>query len=153
MMSKAWPSDVALAIAAAQTRADQRRERGPRFSMPAAETFGPAALARAVHSIQPVAAAIAVTDCMPAARAITAGGSTSPVMSSLIQWAREGVEQWLGVHVLRELNSDADTLSHPDRAAEVAAKAEAARLVVEWVDVDWGPLRAALAAEAEGWEW
>ena len=60
----------------------------------------------------------------------------------------ESASPWLGVHVVRELNLDADRLSHPDQADAVTAEATAAGFTICRVAVPaecWRALR--LAAE------
>ena len=74
-------------------------------------------------------------------------------MRSLLDEARAAGLEWLGVHVPREANQDADILSHPKRAAEVVGAAEDAGLEVVRLrpqEADWALLRAAIAADAEG---
>jgi hypothetical protein len=156
VMSALWPPDVQRAIDRCQARAERSSDRGAKCPMPAAELFGCAAMAAAVATLAPIKAIIAVTDCEPAAKATNAACSTSPVMQAIIRGARATTTQWLGVHVRRELNQDADRLSHPEEADEVIREARAAGLRVTRLadqDVDWAPLRDAIEAAAEGWEW
>lgn len=104
--------------------------------MPAGETFAALALADAVAvtiATGCVRAVVAVGDCKPAASALSAVYSRSPQLRYLVGVAREATVSWLGVAVPRELNMDADRLSHPSRARAVAGEAEAAGARVVWV--------------------
>ena len=156
VMSARWPADIMDAITRCQAKAEQGKTDGERCPMPAAELYGTLALAAAVQGLAPFQAVVAVTDCDPAARVVNSASSASPVMQHLVLAARRTASQWLGVHVRRELNQDADRLSHPQLASGVVARAEAAGLrvtMVDCADIDWEPLRGAISAEAEGWEW
>ena len=160
IMSSAWPPDIATAIAANMRRRVVRDASDAKLPMPAGELFGAwAMVAAVVEQGARVSAAISVTDCAPASDAINAAGSASAVMQSLIRSSRAEVAQWLGVHVHRELNADADVLSHPTRADEVVERAKRAGLNVRRgtiLDVPercWTALRAAVREAAEGWEW
>ena len=92
---------------------------------------------------------VAVLDCKPAALALSAAKSKAPLLRAVLRQARLEVEQWLGVHVPREVNTDADRLSHPEQVGSVIAAAEAAGLRVHHIGAFpprcWGALRAALA--------
>ena len=94
-----------------------------------------------------VDAVIAVTDCLPAACALNrAAGGRVPQMRELLRGARRWVTHWLGVHVPRELNEDADVLSHAGGAPAIVAKAREAGLephVVALGEGDWAALMAA----------
>ena len=59
---------------------------------------------------------------MGALRAMRSGNSQ---MARLLEGARESPTSFLGVHVLRGFNQDADRLSHPELAATVIAEAAA----------------------------
>ena len=144
-------AEVAEALAyAARTQAEKRRQPPqPSFSMPSAEAFGGWAVAEAVRLAgAPIRAVIAVGDCKPAAQAMSAAKSRSRVMRGIVAAARASVPAWLGVHVLRQWNSDADYLTHPLSVAAVVAAARAAGLRVHESAVPelcWERLRALLA--------
>lgn len=89
--------------------------------MPAAETFAAIALASATREILGghISSVIAVVDCAPAAATLSALYSTAPQLRRLVDGAVLVTTRWLGVAVPRELNSIADTLSHPSRRREV----------------------------------
>ena len=146
-----WPADVAAALAhAALPHAEkQRRPAQPSFSMPSAEAFGGWATAEAVRADgASIRAVIAVGDCKPAAQAESAAKSRSRVMRAVIAAAHSSVPAWLGVHVLRQWNSDADCLTHPLSVAAVVTAARAAGLRVHERAVPercWGELRRILA--------
>ena len=157
LISEVWPTDVKAALDR-MARPQAERERAAdaaegRLSMPAAETFGQwaAAQAYADHTgLQPVAVT-AVGDCDPAAAAINAAASGKPQMRQLLRGARALCAQWLGVSIPRELNLDADRLSHPALIEEVRRDALAAGVVTHIVPIPpgcWAVLRAAIAAEA-----
>ena len=83
--------------------------------MPAGEVFASLALAEAVvaHLGREFEAVIAIGDCSPAASALSSGYSRSPQMRALVGACGRSAPRWLGVHVPREWNLDADRLSHP----------------------------------------
>ena len=122
-----WPDDVAAALAhAASTRATRdRTAAAPACSMPLAELFGPYALASAVSEHLDTVAVISVVDCAPAAAVLSAATSCGAQLRSLVVAARRDVTQWMAAAVPRELNVDADTLSHPPRWGEGDARWEA----------------------------
>jgi len=165
LLSAEWPPDVRAALAhAAAPKAEREEGRGPACSMPLAELFGPWALAEAAKEAgaPAIEAVVAVGDCAPAAAVLTAATSAGAQLRALVKAARQSVRQWLGVAVPRELNVDADTLSHPARWAEVRRAAEAAGLLVRPAtgvllppEQCWEALRAATALpmgrEAAAW--
>ena len=126
--------------------------------MPLAELFGPWALAAAVSEQLHVDAVISVVDCAPAAAVLSAATSCGAQLRSLVGAARGDIRQWLAAAVPRELNVDADTLSHPARWGEIRDAAEEAGLTVRRVQVPsrcWDALREAMALpmgrEAASW--
>ena len=82
--------------------------------MPAAELFTVWAVSEAARPRLPFHAVISVGDCQPAAGALNAASSGTPQMAALLTAIRDSTKQWLGVHVTREKNQDADRLSHPE---------------------------------------
>jgi hypothetical protein len=155
--SEEWPDDVrsALAASADEHQAELRRSgisaAAPSLSMPAAELFGLITLPRMVARVVSVSRVFAVGDCAPAAGAVNALVSGNAQMRRLLDAARESGLEWLGVAVPREANQDADLLSHPERADEVIAGAEATGLAVVRLrpqEEDWQLLRAAIAEGA-----
>ena len=107
------------------------------FSMPAAELFASWAVAEAavtkarlmtpqgparaqLPSQRPV---IAIGDCEPSVFALDAATSGEPAMRAILAGARRLTPFWLGVHVPREANRDADLLSHPENIVAVMAAA------------------------------
>ena len=79
-------------------------------------------------------------------------------LRSLVLAVRSECTQWLAAAVPRELNQDADTLSHPSRWLEGKALAESAGLAVRRVHTPsrcWVALRAAMSLpmgrEAAAW--
>ena len=68
-------------------------------------------------------------DCLLACSALNRATSATSQMRALLQQARAQHLYWLGVQVPRELNLDADVLSHPSRFQEVWASAIAAGLL------------------------
>ena len=85
--------------------------------MPLAQLFGPWALTAAVaaNGAPPVEAVVAVGDGPPAAAVLSAATSAGAQQRALVRAVRKSARQWLGVAVPRELEVDADTLSHPAR--------------------------------------
>ena len=98
--------------------------------MPAAETFAAVAMAAAVATQTLVKAVYAIGDCQPAVHVINAATSTNPQMAAAVQRGMRTTRQWLAVHIPRELNLDADRLSHPRQLHAVKADAEAAGMRV-----------------------
>jgi len=122
--------------------------------MPAAETFGQWAVAEAHAAAtgKRPSAVTAVGDCDPAAAALNAGASGRPQMRRLVRGARALCPHWLAVSVSRDLNLDADRLSHPALLPEVRDTAHSAGLATRVAPIPehcWAELRAAVAVEAE----
>ena len=135
VVSEPWPTDIKRALDASAARA-ARRPAGfdARFPMPAAELFTCWAVVEAVREATSATllAAVSVGDCRPAAGAMDRETSRSAPMRTLLRAIHAGGEQWLPVWVCRELNTDADELSHPSLIAEVIARAvEAGRRIGE----------------------
>ena len=158
LVSEVWPRDIQLALdRAARPRAERERAVDAaegRLSMPAAETFGQWAVAEAfaeARNTRP-SAITAIGDCDPAAAAINAAASGKAQIRRLLRDSRELCTQWLGVSVSRDLNLDADRLSHPALLEEVRQDARAAGMETHVVPIPtrcWESLRAAIAAEAQ----
>lgn len=152
----AWPPDILEAIQhTALTRRDRlARTPRPECSMPACELFGPLAVLITLMiatDISP-AAVVAILDCKPAASAATSGKSSSHLMRDLARSMRSRVDLWLGVHVFREFNTDADFLSHPASVGEVVSAARAAGITCHHLGIHeeaWNCLRLAIAAAFE----
>ena len=152
VVSERWPFDVASALAE-DALEPHLRTGAPRLSMPAAELFTSwacvcAALDAAGESAG-VDAVIAVGDCQPAAAALNRASSPVRQMRLLLESARSRLTQWLGVQVPRELNVQADILSHPSRREEVMQWLREAGYRPTLVPVPrrcWLALRAAIAA-------
>ena len=138
LLAESWPADVRAALAEAASRRADRHDGAPACSMPLAEAFVPFALGAMVQSERPVSAAVSVVDCAPASCALSAGTSAGAQLRALVRAARRNVRHWLAVAVPREMNQDADTLSHPARWREVAESAQAAGLSVRRLGADTG---------------
>ena len=127
LVSEKWPPDVLAALLNAAKKLAERDPGTPLLSMPAAELFTcwavPAAVAGACRCTP--AAVLAVGDCDPAAKAINSATSGVPQIAHILGAMRRTSSQWLGVHVNREWNLDADRLSHPRMLGGVRADAEA----------------------------
>lgn len=133
IMSEEWPPHLKAALDRAAARRDERRRHGPHLpvlSMPAAETFAVLALAAAVAAVTSVSAAISISDCAPATSALSSLYSPTAQIRRLLAACRQAVDSWLGVHVPREWNTDADRLSHPSMLPSVIADAEQSGLSV-----------------------
>ncbi len=153
VVSEVWPSDVQAALTrAAQPKAE--RDGGHTLSMPAAEAFGQWAVAEAAAMARgggAVSAVTAIGDCDAAAAAINAASSGKAQMRRLLRGAAQLSQQWLAVSVPRELNSDADRLSHPAQLSEVLEAAETAGLTTTVARIPqrcWQVLRHAIEAGA-----
>ena len=158
LISEKWPADIQAALdRAAETGTVPTG--GGSLSMPAAELFGIIAVADAVASARgrSATAITAIGDCAPAAAALNAATSPTAQMRSILREAGQLTTLWLGVAVPRELNVDADRLSHPTALADgagwhipaaVVADAEAASLSVRRAHITpemWEALRRAVA--------
>ena len=134
LTSQPWPPRVREAMAASAAHSQHKAGLSRlRFPMPAAELFGGWAVAEAIqsHLGQRFPGVVVVGDCKPAASALCLRKSRSAPMRLLLKALSEGGEtQWLGVWVPRELNTDADHLSHPSHFAALKAKLEGVGLRV-----------------------
>ena len=129
VFSEPWPSRVRRALVnEARKRSEKLADpRADGFSMPAAETFGTMAMPEAVRvagvEFRHVAA---VGDCDPVEAGVTKGSSSRPQINRMHQRMRRTTTSWLATSVPRELNLDADLLSHPANLPDVLRTAEAA---------------------------
>lgn len=114
--------------------------------MPAAEVTASLALAAAVAERHEVHAAIAIGDCDPAATALSSLRSRSVQIHHLLGVARATIPRWLGVHVLRLWNTDADRLSHPSMVGDVVTDAVASGLDVQRLSTPTAVIQAAVEA-------
>ena len=130
----------------------------PMLSTPAAELLtqwmAPTAAAEADGAGAP-SAVYAVGDCQPATATLNSATGGNEQMRVALQGARRLCEQWVAAHVRRDFNKDADRLSHPALAAQVAAAAAAAGLIVHEARIlpdspMWEDVRRAAAAGAGG---
>ena len=129
VFSTAWsPRTRAALVNEARKRSEKLADpREDNFSMPAAETFGTLVLPELVRArgvaFRHVAA---VGDCDPVEAGVAKGGSTRPQINRMHQRMRRTTSSWLATSVPRDLNLDADNLSHPSRLGDVQAAAVAA---------------------------
>jgi len=149
LVSEKWPPDVLAALLNAAKRQAERDPNVPLLSMPAAELFTcwavPEAVARACRCTP--AAVLAVGDCDPAAKAINSATSGVPQIAHILDAMRRTSSQWLGIHVNREWNLDADRLSHPrllDDVREDAAAHNVRTSVACVPNALWDELRRAM---------
>eukprot|EP00965_Chrysotila_dentata_P152002 5022560-Pleurochrysis_carterae.AAC.1 len=73
-------------------------------------------------------------------------------MRALLAGARRLATQWMAVSIPREVNGDADRLSHPDELPSVRQEAEGAGLHVRVAPIPegcWATLRASAQAAAD----
>ena len=159
LVSERWPPVVLAALRAAASEGAARQTAKARgeamLSMPAAELVGSWLVPSAVSGAMGVRprSVYAVTDCEPAACALNSATGGNPQMRVALEGARRLTRQWLAVHVRRHLNFDADRLSHPRLAIEVAREAAAAGLVVREAritDSMWADVRRAACAGVGG---
>ena len=152
IVSAEWPPDIRAALARSATPlvVRARTPPAPVMSMPAGELLVPWAVAEALREQGiHVDHVLSVLDCRPAALTLSSAKSKSPLLRAILKEARSAVEQWLGVHVSRRLNRDADLLSHPASVQRVVRAAQAAGLtthVIEGFPLHcWEAVRRALA--------
>ena len=159
MLSESWPPDIRAALQASADEGQAALRRAgaaaaaPSLPMPAAELLVQTLLPALVARHATVRRVFAVGDCQPAVATVNSLHSGNPQMRRLADAAREQPWAWLGVHVTRDANFDADRLSHPAQRQTVAAEAAAAGLTVCWLDVldeDWDTLREAIYAGQDG---
>ena len=120
-VSEAWPDYVRRARDLNDTPRAQRQAHcltGPLLAMPAAERIAAwlvplAATAAAGWTGRGPPAVVAICDCNPTVHALNKATSPNPHMNGLLDAARAFTHQWLGVHVPRDANKDADALTHP----------------------------------------
>lgn len=151
IMSEAWPPEVKAALewaAASRSTRGGAGQPSQSLSMPAAETFAAFALASAVADLVRVDAVVSILDCAPAAHALSSLYSPAAQIRLFIGACRRVASRWLGVHVPREWNTDADRLSHPSLVSRVVADAEWAGLFVVRVSPREGVWEVAAAARA-----
>ena len=165
VVASAWPTDILTAVKHAALRRAQKEALGPHpvCAMPACELFGPIAMVISMMADvsegdaswpgEPPLAVLAALDCKPAAAALSSERSSSALMRSLIVAAQRRAPQWMGAHVFREFNTDADLLSHPEDVHRVVAVARQAGWTVHWrevVDAAWEVLREGIAEAGSG---
>lgn len=131
--SESWEADTLAALANGAAEHGAKDLFAPSLSVSAVELFGATAFAVAVaaaHS-STVSLVTAVGDSDAACGVLNTAASGNPQMHILHGIGAELL--WLGVSVPRELNVDADRLSHPRMYHQVEADAVAAGLVVRRV--------------------
>ena len=151
LVSEPWDADARAALDRSASSSKEHAHL-PSLSMPAAELFGSIAVAEAVseaRGIRPTAV-YAVGDCDPAAYALNAAASGNAQIRCLLKPARDLTSQWLAVSVPREMNVDADRLSHPTLYSEVAAAADRAELLVRRAHITSASWRRLTRAAAMG---
>ena len=128
LVSEMWPAREREARLQAELSPALRMSGSPRLAMPTAELFGSWAVVEAVvaASGRVPAAVLAVGDCQPACHALNRALGGAAQLRRVLRAARARCHSWLGVHVPRELNRDADELTHSHGVAELAAEATAA---------------------------
>ena len=154
VVSERWPDDVRAALAAsADEREAQLRRCGSTGAQPflptaAAELFTQLLVARVAgrHFGEPQRV-YGVCDCASAVRALDELHGRSPHMAAVARRVAGSGWAWVGVHVPREFNVDADRLSHPhllDAVMREAADAGVRAVRVRADESDWALLRAAI---------
>ena len=136
LVSEMWPEQERAARAQAELSSALRTSGSPRLAMPTAELFGSWAVAEAVVAAtgRSPTAVLAVGDCQPACHALNRALGGAAQLRCVLRAARARCHSWLGVHVPRELNRDADKLTHPRGVAELAAEATAAGWTVHAIE-------------------
>ena len=125
VVSEEWP-EYALDALRRGKAPRSSRDPGPTLSMPAAEVFAAVAVAAAVHRCAPVDAVIAIGDCRPASSVLSGARSPNAQMRVVGGPGEDVPRHVLGVHVVRELNLDADRTSHPQLVDDVVREAREA---------------------------
>ena len=148
VFSEAWPPWARETMARAAARRAEQGD-GPSFSMPAAELFGSRLLGRLVerHTGRVATVEVAVSDCKPAVGVLNKTSSPSALMRAVLEFGSGGAPPCYGVWVPRDLNTDADLLSHPSQLETVlhAAVALGWRVVrLRPSHADWEELRVAV---------
>ena len=148
VFSEAWPPWAKETMARAAARRAEQGD-GPSFSMPAAELFGSRLLGRLVerHTGRVAAVEVAVSDCKPAVGVLNKTSSPSALMRAVLEFGSGGAPPCYGVWIPRDLNTDADLLSHPSQLETVlhAAVALGWRVVrLRPSHADWEELRVAV---------
>ena len=152
IMSEPWGDDILAALANGAAEESEKDRLAPSLSVAAVELFGATAMADAIasHLGSPTEDVIdsitAIGDSDSAAGVLNSAASGNRQMRTLLHLGPEPL--WLGVSVARELNTDADRLSHPSMYELVEADAIAAGLAVVRLhisDGSWAALRAAAA--------
>ena len=155
VVSELWPDDIRAALAAsADEREAELRRCGSATARPflptaAAELFTQLLVARVAsrHFGEPHRI-YGVCDCASAVRAVDELHGRSPHMAAIARRIADSGWRWVGVHVPREYNFDADRLSHPHLVDAVIGEAADARVRAVHVraeEGDWALLRAAIA--------
>ena len=155
VVSELWPDDIRAALAAS---ADEREAELRRCGSTRAQPFLPTAAAELFTQLLVARVAsrhfgeprriYGVCDCASAVRAMDELHARSPHMAAIARRLEESSWTWVGVHVPREYNFDADRLSHPHLVHAVMREAadEHVRAVhVRAEESDWALLRAAIA--------
>lgn len=134
LLSRRWPERVLQALAVAALPRAERSDSALMLSTPVAEAAGGWLLCAAAGEHHPApppcAGIISIGDCQPAVFVTRRGTASHPSMRDVAVEQRKVCLQWLGVHVPRELNLDADRLSHPDQLADIVEQVEAAGFIV-----------------------
>ena len=152
IMSDPWDDYTLAALANGAAEESAKDRLAPSLSVSAVELFGATAMADAVasHLGSPIGDIIdsitAVGDSDSAAGVLNAATTGNRQMRTILHLGPAPL--WLGVSVARELNTDADRLSHPAMYELVEADAVAAGLTVVRVHISpasWAALRDAAA--------
>ena len=142
LISEGWTPRVRQALLnGARTRlekaADPRRDN---FSMPAAELFGTMAMAEAVAAHVEFSYVAAVGDCDPVEGSVAKSSSSRPQLNRMLARMRELTRHWLPVSVPRDLNLDADLLSHPSNLRAIIARIESTTIAGRRYRAEWLPI-------------
>lgn len=134
LLSHRWPEKILAALAVGALPRAERPDDALMLSTPVAEAAGGwllcAAASRHSPAPPPCDGVISIGDCQPAVFVTRRGSAAHPAMRAVAVEQRRVCLQWLGVHVPRELNLDADRLSHPDQLQDIVAEAEEAGFTV-----------------------
>ena len=149
LISEGWPPRVRQALLnEARTRAEKAAHpRADSFSMPAAELFGTLAMAEVLTGVVDYLYVAAIGDCDPVEGGVAKGSSSRPQLNRMLNRMRERTRHWLPVSVPRDLNFDADLLSHPSNLQAVIARVQCSTAAGGPWRAQWLPIPRAL------WEW
>jgi hypothetical protein len=157
ILSEPWPQFALTALQASSSEEEAALRRvgsssaKPYLAMPAAELFTQLVLPAAVARLTHLHTVFSVGDCEPSALVVGEMHSRNSQMRSLVASFATPGTTWIGAHVPREANLDADRLSHPSQLPDVVRDAKATNLNIRLLsleEADCSALQLAITATA-----